>query len=539
MKQYKKTTLPIAAIYLASALAFLNSCNKTDNTTNGMDILAENTQYLLQPPTISVEPFGGSTLVTRAAVAIKEERQAFNLGEELGNIITLGNGEVEDAPPTRALANGTYYRIVVYKLSEWNAGTLKIWEQRLCKTGQTAYFADSGDSTEPIYLDYGDYRIFCYSFNKTTTDKLTKLADGAANVPLSDGDDFLSSDIISKSIVGTQLGTNVALGTVTLKHRCCRLIGTLTAVDFTTVGIATSPTPSLSVTSTFTTGGNWSIKNANFNGTITNNVAKTIPLAKSGNDYMGTLMLLPLSGKPLSTSYTFKPNGATINVTASNKSISASATFASGGDYSFTIKALAAYVLTTTNPVQIGSYKWAYANLNNDKKMETYPWVSGKLNGSDNDYWRWNVLNIDTSSSNGSSASTWSAGNDPCRAGLGGSWKVPPKTYFDNLVGYKLASKRVYINGVTATTNGYGWVSSGAIKGCVFVDTTKGTCLFLPAAGSRFGANFSSPGGFGEYWSATRNDSSTSNAYYFRVGSGFCTVSYYLRGAGCTLRCSQ
>lgn len=539
MKQYKIYTLPIAAICLMNALIFLNSCNKTDNITDGMDILGENTQYLLQPPTISVEPFGGSTPATRATVAMKEEQQAFNIGEELGNIIALGNGEAEDAPQTRALANGTYYRIVVYKLSEWNAGTLKIWEQRLCKTGQTAYFADSGDSTEPIYLDYGDYRIFCYSFNKTTTDKLTKLADGAANVPLSDGDDFLSSDIISKNIVGTQLGTNVALGTVTLKHRCCRLIGMLTAVDFATIGIAASPTPSLSVTSTFTTAGNWSIKNANFSETATSNVAKTIPLAKSGNDYMGTLMLLPLSGKLLSTNYTFKPNGATLNVTASNKSISASVTFTSGGDYSFTIKALAAYVLTTTNPVQIGSYKWAYANLNNNKKMETYPWVSGKLNGSDNDYWRWNVLNIDTSSSNGSSVSTWSAGNDPCRAGLGGSWKVPPKTYFDNLVGYKLVSKRVYVNGVTATTNGYGWVSSGTIKGSVFVDTTKNTCLFLPAAGSRFGADFSSPGGFGEYWSATRNDSSTKNAYYFRVGSSFCTVGYYLRSAGCTLRCSQ
>lgn len=531
--------LRITAICLVGVLVIFTSCEKNDNPTNGMDILDEDTQFMLQPPAISVEPFGGNTPATRAAVAMKEERQAFNVGEELGNILTLGNSAAEDTTQTRTLTSGAYCRIVVYKLSEWNAGTLKIFEQRLCKTGQSAYFADAGDVTDPILLDYGDYRIFCYSFNKTTADKLSPLADGTVNVPLTDGDDFLSSDIISLNIAGSQLGTKVELSAVILKHRCCRLIGTLTTVAFTTTGIATTPTPSLSVTGTFTTSSNWSIKNTSFSGGTTSSATKSIPLVAEGDSLTGTLLLLPLSGKSLTTSYTFKPMGAAKNVTASNKSISSSATFNSGGSYSFTIKAVGAYVLTETNPVQIGSYKWAYANLNgSDKKQETYPWVSGKQNGSDNDYWRWNVLNIDTTNGFSPMERTWNSSNDPCRSGLGSSWQVPPATYFDNLGGYKLISKKCYINGITAITNIYGWVSSGTVIGCVFVDTSLRTCIFLPAAGYRTGSSYSDVGNSGNYWTATSLGDYVFDSYYvnFSISSWQIETTSM---SGFSLRCVQ
>lgn len=249
------TQLIHCAACLIGAALLLASCEHNDNPTGDMDLPDMNARCMLQPPAISVEPFGGTTPATRAAVAMKEERQAFNIGEELGNIITLGNSETEDTPQTRAFAAGTYYRIVVYKLDDWNNNTMKVIEQRLCKTGSSDYFADLGDVTTPIYLYPGSYKIFCYSFNKTTANKMAKLADGAANVSLSDGDDFLSV-VIDKTITASQLGTNVALGSVILQHRCCRLIGTLTAEAFTSTGIAASPTPSLSVTSTFNTAGN-------------------------------------------------------------------------------------------------------------------------------------------------------------------------------------------------------------------------------------------------------------------------------------------
>lgn len=522
------------------AMSLLTGCDKSDRTAGNVDLPDTNTQYTLLPPAIGIEPFGGGSPATRAALAMKEERQAFNTGEELGNIITLGNSEAEDTPQTRAFTNGTYYRIVVYALSEYNATSPNIHAQRLCKTGQTAYVADKGDSTEPIYLYAGDYRIFCYSFNKTSADKLDKLADGAVNVPLTEGDDFLSTDIISKNISISQLGTNVALGTITLKHRCCRLTGTLTAEAFTSTGIGTSPTPSLSVTSTFTTSGNWSIKSTTFSGSATSSAAKTIPLSKSGNTYTGTVMLLPQSGKSLTTSYTFKPSGASKNVTASNKSISSSPTFSSGGSYSFTIKAVGAYVLTETNPVQIGSYKWAYANLNgSDRKMETYPWVSGKQNGSDNDYWRWNVLTVDTSSDYPASASSWSTSTDPCRSGLGSSWKVPPVTYFDNLVGYKLDSKKVYLNGVTATTDTHGRVNTGSLIGCVFADTSRGTCIYLPIAGYRNGSDISLVSTHMYYWSATLSTTGTDVADILFYNGGDCRRGSVPMYFGCSLRCAQ
>lgn len=535
------------AICLACAASFLTSCEKGDNPAAPLTVPEMNAPCILQPPTISIEPFGGSTPATRAAVAIKEERQAFNIGEELGNIITLGNSKPEENPQTRALANGTFYRIVVYSLTEWNNGTLKVYEQRLCKTGQTGYFNNAGDKTDPIYLYPGDYRIFVYSFNKTTYDsKLAKLADGAVNVPLAAGDDFLSSDIISKNITAAQLGTNVALGTITLKHRCCRLTGTLTAEAFEgSTGIAASPAPSLSVGGV-STAGNWSIKNSNISTTTTDTQA--ISLAKSGNNYTGTVMLLPMSGKPLTTSYNFKANGATKNVTATNKSINSSTTFVSGGSYSFTVKAIGAYVLTVpanpaTTGIQIGSYTWAYANLDHTGVLETYPWVSGKWNGDDNDYWRWNVKTADTKSEVPDAPSTWSVSTDPCRAYLGSSWKIPPKTYFDNLVGYKLVSKRVYINGIFATTSSYGSVNSGTLKGCVFLDTDRSTCIFLPAAGVRIGSKYYfTTGSSGSYWSATLSplsDSNTSFAYALSFSSTDCSVGEDYNHYGYLVRCSQ
>lgn len=528
---------------LILAMSLLTGCDKSDHTAGNIDLPDTNTQYTLLPPAISIEPFGGTTPATRAAVAIKEERQAFNIGEELGNIITLDNSKPEEIPQTRALANGTFYRIVVYSLTEWNNGTLNILEQRLCKTGQTGYFADAGDKTDPIYLYPGDYRIFVYSFNKTAYDtKLAKLADGTVNVPLASGDDFLSSDIISKNITAAQLGTDVALGSITLKHRCCRLTGTLTAEAFTATGILISPAPSLSVGGV-STAGNWSIKNSNVSTTTTGTQA--ITLAKSGNNYTGTVMLLPMSTKAVTATYNFKPNGATKNVTATNKSINSNATFSSGGSYSFTIKAIGAYVLTVpdnpaTTGIQIGSYKYAYSNLDSKtKKLETYPWVSGKQNGSDNDYWRWNVKDVDTSSANG--PSKWNSSTDPCRAYLGTSWKVPPSSYLSNLVGYKLNSKRVYINGISATTDGAGWVSSGTVKGCVFVDTSRGTCIFLPAAGYRKGGDYSAAGSNGNYWTATLYTNYTSYAYNLNFSSGSCNVNTgsYRRNYSYSIRCSQ
>lgn len=261
--------------------------------------------------------------------------------------------------------------------------------------------------------------------------------------------------------------------------------------------------------------------------------------------------MLPLTSKSLSATYLFKPNGASKNVTASNKSVISSTSFDSGESYSFTIKAIGAYVLTETNSVQIGSYKWAYANLNGPtKKQESKPWISGPLTGSsipgasgttsasssNNDWWRWNTGTVDVSNTDPGSVSSWSTSTDPCRAGLGSSWSVPSKTKFDNLVQYKLVSKRVYINGETMTSDATGWVKGNKTVGCAFVDTSKGSCIFLPAAAHRNGSSYNDVGTAGNYWSSTNN-----GIYAYGLGfeSGYCGVLSYYRYTGFTLRCAQ
>lgn len=535
MKTFKTGAAGLLALALLAA-----ACEKTDNDTQGPDMPGENAQCLLEAPAIGIEPFGAGSPATRAAQAIKEEQQAFNVGEELGNIITLGNSKTQEAPQTRTLNTGAYCRIVIYKLEDWNNNTMKVLEQRLCKQGSTDYFDELGDSTEPIYLDPGSYKIFCYSFNKTTADKMAKLADGAVNVALADGDDFMSV-VKDLTITAAQLGTNVSLGTVTLEHRCCQLIGVLTAEAFNGyTGIGDSPAPSLSAVSTFTTAGNWSINGNSFAATATADQTKAFTMTKSGNDYKGTMVILPITGKVLKANYNFKPDGSSVNITATDKQVNASATFSSGGSYSITVKAIGAYVPSTESPVLIGSYKWATANLDNTKKLETNTWTSGQLNGSDNDYWRWNVKDVDTSSSYGTKENTWNISNDPCRAGLGSPWRVPPKANFDNLVGYTHKNKRAFINGTAVTTNGYGWVSSGSVKGCVFVDTTRGTCIFLPTTGTRNGSGYYNVGISGGYWSGTLYPSDTDFAYYLRFDSGSCLVNNYgYRCDGFSLRCSQ
>lgn len=539
-----------AAACLAGAALLLASCERSDNPTESMDVPDMNAQFILQPPAISIEPFGGSTPASRTAVAMKEEQHSFNVGKELGNIITLGSSEDEDIAQTRTLTSSAYCRIVVYKLEEWNAGTLKIWEQRLCKAGSSDYLDDAGDVTTPICLYPGDYRIFCYSFNKTTADKLSPLADGDTNVPLSDGDDFLSV-VIDKTILASQLGTDVALGPVTLQHRCCQIIVTLTTEAFDGhTGIAASPDPSLSVTSKFNTAGYWSIKASSFSGTATSSDEKVITLAENSNDYTGTLLLLPLTNQTLSVTYTFKPNGASKTITASKKTISSNTTFSSGVSYSIVIKAIGAYVLTkpTDGYVQIGSNKWAYANLDAaTKAQELYPWESGYIGGAyENDYWNWGDLNASYNKSYLSNApSTLPVERDPCYVYLGSLWRVPSRAYFDELNSYVAQSVKVSINGVTGVTSPIGYITiDTARKGLVFVDTQLGNAIYMPVAGYRqYGNQFTGYSNSGSY--LTRETYSSTSEYLaefslsYDSNSGPIFISTHNGSSGNSVRCAQ
>lgn len=543
MKQYMRIIQNVATCMLGAAIVFA-SCDKSEEDITNYPSTGGG-QCMLLPPSISVEPFGGGGVFTRAAAAIEEERQQFNVGQELGNIVTLGNGEAatKNTPPTRAnIATGVFYRIVVYKAAEFSAG-MKIAEQRLCKAGSTTYLADAGDATTPIYLNYGNYKIFCYSFNKTTS--IPRLADGALNIALADGDDFMSTAIIDKAITGNELGTNVSLGAITLYHRCCRLTGTLTAEAFTNNAITGSP--ALSISGTLTQTGNWAIKSSSFTQGTTAGITKTFTLSGSGASRSGSVIMLPFTNKALKTSYSIKPSSATKVITATNASLSTGTSFSSGGNYSFTIKAIGTYVITSgVESIKIGSYTWATRNCRWNNTFETNLdiWNSGNLRGASlgttadagvnsdyNSYFMWGNKSAFVNGGSPGTGSSWPSSQSPCPSG----YIVPTPDHFRNLVTYKVAqNKKVSINGETFTiNNAYGFYNGNKARGLVLVD--GGNVLFLPAAGCRFGTKWDRVGVLGAYWSNTTNGS-------YKNSCGFDTGGIRPDGidtptAGFTIRC--
>lgn len=548
MKLYMQMIQSSVAFLLVAAALLLVSCEKSEDINDSYPASGDGLCMLL-PPSIIVEPFGGGSASTRAASAIKEERQQFNVGEELGNIITLGNGETdtEEIAQTRAdIASGIFYRIVIYTAAEYTAGTLKITEQRLCKTGSITYFGDAGDSTEPIYLHPGAYKIFCYSFNNATF--IPKLSDGTSTIALTDGDDFMST-IVDKTITNANLGNNVNLGGITLYHRCCKLTGNLTAEGFTNNNI--TDTPSLSISGTFSQTGTWSIKGSSFSQSTTFG-SKTIDLSGSGDSRTGSVIMLPIpEGTALKTTYSFKPTGAKVTVAKTDATLSSSQPFISGQSYAFTIKAIGAYVITEgVESIQIGSYTWATRNCrwNNEFETNIDIWNSGNLRGSGqgtassattssdyNSYFNWGMKTPGTSNSSGSyeTGSSWSSTNNPCPNG----YKVPTTDHFKDLVASEHLvpkDKKVMINGEIHTIgNAYGFYNGSNARGMVLVDGSD--VLFLPAAGYRYGAGWYTVGSNGLYWSSTPYGSI---AYRLNFSSGSLNPeSYDSRFSGLSVRC--
>lgn len=545
MKLYMQMIQSSAAFLLVAVALLLVSCEKSEDIKDSYPASGDGLCMLL-PPSIIVEPFGGGSASTRAASAIKEERQQFNVGEELGNIITLGNGETdtEEIAQTRAnIASGVFYRIVIYTAAEYTAGTLKITEQRLCKTGSTTtYFGDAGDSTEPIYLHPGAYKIFCYSFNNATF--IPKLSDGTSTIELKDGDDFMSTNILDKTITNANLGNNVNLGPITLYHRCCKLTGNLTAEGFNN-NIITG-TPSLSISGTFNQTGTWSITGSSFSKVSTLG-SKTIPLSGSGASRTGSVIMLPFPSTTLKTTYSFKPTDAKAPVAKTDATLSSSITFSSGGNYTFTIKAIGAYVITEgVESIQIGSYTWATRNCRWDNTFETNLdiWNSGNLRGASqassanegvssdyNSYFMWGNKSAFVDGGSYETGSSWSSTKNPCPSG----YKVPTTDHFKDLVKKIVPNgKKVMINGEIHTIgNAYGFYNGSKARGMVLVDGSN--VLFLPAAGCRYGTKWFYVGISGFYWSSVPN---SSNAYYLEFDSGYINPeSSYYRYRGDSVRC--
>ena len=205
-------------VFLLGSMMLLVSCEKNETDEHSGTSGVKGTCTLL-PPTVTIEPFGSGTATSRSG-KVSPEEQVCSITDKMVNTLTVENISEEDTSAdtltTRALTNGVYYRLVVYKQSEWGNG-MAIAEQRLCKIGDTNYYNESGQiSNVPINVSAGDYKVFCYSFNNT--DPIALLPANSASVALSNGTDFMSA-VVDVSIGPGNLGSTVLVPAISLTHR--------------------------------------------------------------------------------------------------------------------------------------------------------------------------------------------------------------------------------------------------------------------------------------------------------------------------------
>lgn len=546
-------------IFLLGGMMLLASCEKSESDGHSETSGAKGTCTLL-PPTVTIEPFGAGTATSRSG-KVSPEEQVCSITDKMVNTITVENISEEDTPEdtlkTRALTDGVYYRLVVYKQNEWGAG-MAIAEQRLCKIGDTNYYDASGNvSNVPINVSAGDYKVFCYSFNNT--ESIALLPTNSTNLEVSNGKDFMSA-VVDLTIGADKLGSTVSIP-ISLTHRCCKLTGTLAAEDFVDNKIlAGSPTPELKVAGSFYSSGTWAIASGtSLSGTGTpTNTTININLAANADNtkYSGSTYILPVIDQILSATYKFKPTSAPKEA-ADTKALSTEAKPYQGGTHvSFTIKAVGVYELTLPGPATIGGVEWAATNLGHNNKLESYPWVSGVWDGNSipsatqtisyetqNDYWRWNVLNVDLDNSvpdrPPNNVTTWESGKDPCRQLPGGTWRLPTIANLQSLVKAKLSNKWIAIKGEEPTkTNNYGWLEANETRppGTVFANTSANV-IFLPATGRRTGMEVIAVGMLGEYWSDECSVESIDTAYYLELRNTGVKVYGYGRRSGRAIRC--
>lgn len=546
-------------IFLLGSMMLLASCEKSETDEHSETSGAKGTCTLL-PPIVTIEPFGAGTATSRSG-KVPPEEQVCSITDKMVNTLTVENIYEEDTPEdtlkTRALTDGVYYRLVVYKQSEWGAG-MAIAEQRLCKIGDNHYYNVDGTTSDvPINVSAGDYKVFCYSFNNTTP--IALLPANSTHLEVSNGKDFMSA-VVDVTIGADKIGSNVSIPTISLAHRCCKLTGTLTAEDFVNNKILDDlPKPELKVVGTLYSSGAWTIASELLNGkgSQTNTTVNLDLTANADNTkYSGTTFILPVSDQILSVTYNFKPTSAP-KAAADTKAISTVARpYPGGAHVSFTIKAVGVYELTLPGPATIGGVKWAAKNLDGQtKSLESQPWISGVWDGntvppetgiisndSQNDYWRWNVLDVDLDSSEPErpqdSGDTWEISKDPCRKGLGGLWRLPTVANLKSLIDSKLINKWVKINDeAPMKTNKTGWIESNGNRapGAIFANTPANV-IFLPATGFRSGKQHKLSHVTGRYLSTTL----AANPAYVQTlafTSSDCWQSLHLIVDGHALRC--
>lgn len=176
------------------------------------------------------------------------------------------------------------------------------------------------------------------------------------------------------------------------------------------------------------------------------------------------------------------------------------------------------------NPIDLGlpsGLKWAQANLGAKKETDPglyYMWGDTEGHKKDSGY-EFTPKNYDAKGLNAISTNLTLA-QDAAHIRLGGSWRMPTKTEFEEL----------YNN--TKVT----WTKINGVAGCKFTNKTDASkYIFMPAAGGYYkGSSLGNWGSHGYYWSSTLYDSSLAYYLYFYGSSpGMVTTS---RGSGKSVR---
>lgn len=119
-------------------------------------------------------------------------------------------------------------------------------------------------------------------------------------------------------------------------------------------------------------------------------------------------------------------------------------------------------------------------------------------------------------------AADFASGNatyDAARANMGGTWRMPTKTEFDELLNSSYTT--------------WAWCTLNSINGMLVVSKTNSKAIFLPAAGYYSSTILYDSGSSGYYWSTRYYNSSSTYCLYF---TGSKSVSNYKRYYGRPIR---
>lgn len=169
--------------------------------------------------------------------------------------------------------------------------------------------------------------------------------------------------------------------------------------------------------------------------------------------------------------------------------------------------------------------KWAKANLGAEEETDPglyYQWgdIEGHAKDSGYKFTSANYTNkgLNTISTNLSLA------QDAVNVRLGGSWRMPTDTEFEELY-----------NNTNVT-----WTTINGVSGCKFANKTDASkYIFMPAAGSYDGSSLNAWGNGGEYWSSILRNNSFAYILNFSSSGPYMGDKLHYEGLSVRAVCSE